>query len=155
MWKVVGQHLFLNIIPSSFTAKTRRKVWCGRSMTRRRWMRPWTFPTWIFFPLPFWCYDEDTSNLNSHFPSHKWPSCCESRGEPEVSPQVEAIPKSRWLKLIRCVLGVIWLLLLVLMFLCSCLSSVHHIYIFNFMLHKPIYDGLVNNIQVEIGPPLI
>ena len=30
--KMVGNHLFLNIIPSNFTAKTERKVWCDRGM---------------------------------------------------------------------------------------------------------------------------
>ena len=32
VWKVVGQHLFLNIIPNNFTAGTRRKVWCDQDM---------------------------------------------------------------------------------------------------------------------------
>ena len=35
VWKVVGQHLFLNIIPSNFTAGTGRKVWCDWGM--RAW----------------------------------------------------------------------------------------------------------------------
>ena len=30
--KVVGHHLFLNIIPNTFTARTERKVWCDRGM---------------------------------------------------------------------------------------------------------------------------
>ena len=30
--KVAGHHLFLNIIPSNFTARTERKVWCDRGM---------------------------------------------------------------------------------------------------------------------------
>ena len=34
VWKVVGQHLFLNIIPSNFTAETGRKVWCDQGMSR-------------------------------------------------------------------------------------------------------------------------
>jgi hypothetical protein len=39
-----GQHLFLNIIPSNFMAKTGRKVWCDRGM--RRWShRPLTAPS--------------------------------------------------------------------------------------------------------------
>jgi hypothetical protein len=33
MWKVVGQLLFLNIIPSNFTARTGWKVWCDRGMS--------------------------------------------------------------------------------------------------------------------------
>ena len=32
--KVVGHHLFLNVIPNNFTAKTERKVWCDRGMMR-------------------------------------------------------------------------------------------------------------------------
>ena len=32
VWKVVGQHLFLNIIPSEFTAGTRWKFWCDWHM---------------------------------------------------------------------------------------------------------------------------
>ena len=28
VWKVVGQHLILNIIPNKFTFRTRHKVWC-------------------------------------------------------------------------------------------------------------------------------
>ena len=32
--KVVDQHLFLNIIPSNFTAETGRKVWCDQGMSR-------------------------------------------------------------------------------------------------------------------------
>ena len=31
--KVVGHHLFLNIIPSNFTTRIERKVWCDRGMT--------------------------------------------------------------------------------------------------------------------------
>ena len=33
MWKVVDQHLILNIIPNNFTAGTKRKVWCDQNMT--------------------------------------------------------------------------------------------------------------------------
>ena len=32
VWKVMGQHLFLNIIPNNFTVRTAQKVWCDRSM---------------------------------------------------------------------------------------------------------------------------
>ena len=32
MWKVVGQHLFLNIIPNNFTAGAGRKSWCDWGM---------------------------------------------------------------------------------------------------------------------------
>ena len=35
MWKVVGQHLFLNLIPGNFIAGTKQKVWCDRGMTGR------------------------------------------------------------------------------------------------------------------------
>ena len=35
MWKVEGQHLFLNIIPNNFTAGTGRKVWCDQGMRGR------------------------------------------------------------------------------------------------------------------------
>ena len=31
--KIVGHHLFLNIIPSNFTARTELKVWCDRGMS--------------------------------------------------------------------------------------------------------------------------
>ena len=39
--KVVGHHLFLNIIPNNFTVRTERKVWCDRGMrlTRREYRR--------------------------------------------------------------------------------------------------------------------
>ena len=37
VWKGVDQHLFLKIIPSNFTARTGRKVWCDRGMSR--WLR--------------------------------------------------------------------------------------------------------------------
>ena len=30
--KVVGHHLFFNIIPSNFTPRTKRKVWCDRDI---------------------------------------------------------------------------------------------------------------------------
>ena len=33
VWKVVGQHLFLNIVPNNYTARTGRKVWCDRGMS--------------------------------------------------------------------------------------------------------------------------
>ena len=33
VWKVVGQHLVLNIIPNNFTARTRRKFWCDRGIS--------------------------------------------------------------------------------------------------------------------------
>jgi len=35
VWKVVGQHLFLNIFPRNFTARTKQRVWChwGMSVT--------------------------------------------------------------------------------------------------------------------------
>ena len=29
----MGQHLFLNIIPNNFTARTGRKVWCDRGIS--------------------------------------------------------------------------------------------------------------------------
>jgi hypothetical protein len=36
MWKVMGQHLFLNIIPNNFMmARTGWKVWCDRDMSLR------------------------------------------------------------------------------------------------------------------------
>ena len=40
MWKVVGQHLFLNIVPNNFTARTEREVWCDRGMRT-----PWVWMT--------------------------------------------------------------------------------------------------------------
>ena len=33
VWKMVGQHLFLNIIPNNFTGGTGPKVWCDRDMS--------------------------------------------------------------------------------------------------------------------------
>ena len=46
VWKVVDQHLFMNIITSNFTARTIRKFWCDRSMrvdhTGRYWHHPST-----------------------------------------------------------------------------------------------------------------
>ena len=33
--KVVGHHLFLNIIPNNFTARTERKIWCDRGIIHR------------------------------------------------------------------------------------------------------------------------
>ena len=36
MWKVVGQHLFLNIIPNDFIARTGWKVCCDRVLSRWR-----------------------------------------------------------------------------------------------------------------------
>ena len=35
MWKVMGQHLFLDIIPNNFTVGTGRKVWCDQAMNQR------------------------------------------------------------------------------------------------------------------------
>ena len=35
--KVVGQHLFLNIIPSNFTVGSGRKVWCDRGMSLKNY----------------------------------------------------------------------------------------------------------------------
>ena len=32
VWKVAGQHLFLNIIPNNFTTRTEWKGWCDRGM---------------------------------------------------------------------------------------------------------------------------
>ena len=34
MWKVVDQHLFINIIPDNVTAGTGRKVWCDRGIMK-------------------------------------------------------------------------------------------------------------------------
>ena len=42
VWKAVGQHLFLNIIPSNFTARTGQNVWCDRrgdhSVSKSNWL---------------------------------------------------------------------------------------------------------------------
>ena len=35
VWKVVGQHLFLNIIPTNFMARTKQKSWCDWGMSLR------------------------------------------------------------------------------------------------------------------------
>ena len=35
MWRVVGRHLFLNIISKIFTTRTERKVWCDEGL--RNW----------------------------------------------------------------------------------------------------------------------
>ena len=32
VWKVVGQHLILNIIPNNFTVGTKQRVWCDQGM---------------------------------------------------------------------------------------------------------------------------
>ena len=44
--KMVGYHLFLNIIPSNFMARTERKVWCDRGINM-----------WRFFQLLVTCRD--------------------------------------------------------------------------------------------------
>ena len=42
VWKVVDQHLFLNIIPINFMAGTGRKVWCDRDMRAcLKWIPCW------------------------------------------------------------------------------------------------------------------
>ena len=42
VWKVVGQHLFMNIIPNNFTVGTERKVWCDQGMSlRSTWFSCW------------------------------------------------------------------------------------------------------------------
>ena len=33
VWTMVGQHLFLNVIPNNFTVDTRRKYWCDHGMS--------------------------------------------------------------------------------------------------------------------------
>jgi hypothetical protein len=35
VWKVMGQHLFLNLIPNNFTTRTGRKVWSDPSMSKQ------------------------------------------------------------------------------------------------------------------------
>ena len=48
--KVVGHHLFMNIIPNNFMARTEQKVWCDRGMRAIKlcvkwqmgWSKPWT-----------------------------------------------------------------------------------------------------------------
>jgi hypothetical protein len=41
VWKVVGWHLFLDIILINFTAETRHKVWCDRGMSIGNFIFPW------------------------------------------------------------------------------------------------------------------
>ena len=43
--KVVGHHLFLNIIPNNFTARTERKVWCDRASTGSSVTNCWFSPS--------------------------------------------------------------------------------------------------------------
>ena len=50
--KVVDHHLFLNIIPSNFTARTERKVWCDRTITMCvEIISPLFLLQWILIPL--------------------------------------------------------------------------------------------------------
>ena len=73
---MVGQHLFLNIIPNNFTATTGRKVWCDRAMSGLA-VEPSTFQKvpWPILPrqqekgsilprnIPLWNFRQRTALL--------------------------------------------------------------------------------------------
>ena len=104
VWKVVGQHLSLNIIPIKFMAWTGWKVWCDRGTSRDLRMEaprsiPFPFLSFLGFPFPFPTVDEihydwnkasymsrlratssDTLSLLSPTLISSLPACSESSG---------------------------------------------------------------------------